>query len=314
MKRLSVLSRLWFVLLLLSWVPQAQAVKLKPFILGDTPPGGAVEVVAKTEAALQAQGLRIVGSYAPYPGATVICATNDALIAAAAAAENGGFGVAQRVSVTEVDGKLQLAYVNPAYLGTAYGLGKLEGVSAKLNAALGRTLEFGAKGVEARKLVPGKYHYGMGMPYFHDVTLLNKFNDHDTAVATVEHNLAAGKGGTKKVYRIDLPGKQVSVFGVGIPQGDGPDDGRKDTDKEVMAIIDYQDYRSTAALPYELMVQGKEVIALPGRYRIALHFPDTPMMGKHGFFSIRSSPGGIKKALEAVAGYDKQKGLSASGL
>ena len=313
MKCLSVLSRVGFVLLLVGWLPPAQAAKLKPFILGDTPPGGAVEVVAKTEAALQAQGFRIVGSYTPYAGATVICATNDALIAAAAGAENGGFGVAQRVSVTEVDGKLQVAYVNPAYLGTAYGLGKLEGVSAKLKAALGRKLEFGAKGIEARKLVPGKYHYMMGMPYFDDVTLLNKFDDHDTALATVERNLAAGKGGTKKVYRIDLPGKQVSVFGVGIPQGDGPDDGRKDTDKEVMAIIDFREHRSTAALPYELMVQGKQVIALPGRYRIAVHFPDTKMAGKHGFTKIMSSPKGIRLALEAVAGYDKKKGFSASG-
>jgi hypothetical protein len=94
----------------------------------------------------------------------------------------------------------------------------------------------------------------------------------------------------------------VSVFGVAIPAGDGPEAGDKDTDREVMAIIDYQQYRSTAYLPYELMVQGNEAIALRGRYRIAVHFPDTTMTGKHGFTKIMSSPGGIKKALQAVAG------------
>jgi len=39
-----------------------------------------------------------------------------------------------------------------------------------------------------------------------------------------------------------------------------------------------------------------------GRYRIAVHFPDTSMAGEHGFTKIMSSPGGIKNALEAVAG------------
>ena len=69
-----------------------------------------------------------------------------------------------------------------------------------------------------------------------------------------------------------------------------------------MDIIDFQDIRSTAYLPYELMVQGNQAIALRGRYRIAVHFPDTSMAGPHGFTKIMSSPGGIKKALEAVAG------------
>ena len=69
-----------------------------------------------------------------------------------------------------------------------------------------------------------------------------------------------------------------------------------------MDIIDYQPIRSTAYLPYELMVQGNKAIALRGRYRIAVHFPDTPMVGSHGFTNIMSAPGGILKALEAVAG------------
>jgi hypothetical protein len=104
------------------------------------------------------------------------------------------------------------------------------------------------------------------------------------------------------VYRIDLPDKDVSVFGVGIVQGDGTDSGDKDTDKEVMDIIDFKEVRSTPYLPYELMVQGNQAIALRGRYRIAVHFPDTAMVGDHGFTKIMSAPGGIKKALEAVAG------------
>jgi hypothetical protein len=266
-------------------------------------PGSMQDVVVYTKAQLTEKGFTIVGTYSPYPNATVICASHPELSAAAAKAENGGFGAAQRVAVTEVNGQLQISYMNPAYLGTAYGLGKLEGISQKLADALGREMEFGSKkGIKEKKLRPGKYHYKILMPYFDDIDVLNTYPDYETAIKTVEENLAAGKGGTVKVYRIDLPGKNISVFGIGILQGDGPDSGDKDTDKEIMDIVDYQEIRSTPYLPYELLVQGDQAIALRGRYRIAVHFPDTSMTGTHGFTKIMSSPGGIKDALTAVAG------------
>lgn len=302
--------------------PVAQAKVLKPFILGHTPASKDMAVAVKSvKAALTKNGFKVVGSYSPFSGATVIATSHPALTSAAAKAKNGGFGVAQRVSVTEVKGKLQLGYVNPEYLGTAYGMGKLEVVSAALKKALGAVKEYGSKGVNENDLKPGKYHYAMFMPYFEDVTLLNKFKSYGEAVKEVEANLAKGAGGTKKVYRIDIPGKEISVFGVAIPVGDDAaynkavEEAKKnfteptatnavDTDKAILDIIDYTDIRSTAYLPYELMVQGKNVIALAGRYRIAVHFPDTKMVGKHGFTKIMSAPGGIKDALEAVAGGD----------
>jgi hypothetical protein len=303
MNRLKTVLTLSFLLLALGFFSIAQAEILKPFVLGNAVPGTMADVVEYTKAKLTDQGFTVVGTYSPYPTATVICTSHPDISAAAAKAENGGFGAAQRVAITEVDGKLQVTYVNPAYLGTAYGLGKLESVSAKLETALGHEQEYGSEnGVKEKKLTPGKYHYKMLMPYFDDIDVLNTYADYQTGVQTVEANLAAGKGGTVKVYRIDLPGKDVSVFGVAILLGDGPDSGDRDTDKEVMNIIDYREIRSTAYLPYEIMVQGNEAIALRGRYRIAVNFPDTPMTGKHGFTKIMSSPGGIKNALKAVAG------------
>jgi hypothetical protein len=300
LKTVLILSILLVALSFFSAVAQTEV--LKPFVLGKTPPGKMADVIEYTKAQLTEQGFTIVGSYQPFPSATVIAASHPDISAAAAKAENGGFGAAQRVAITEVNGELQTSYMNPAYLGTAYGLGKLESISKKLEAALGREQEFGAKGIKEKKLKPGKYHYKVLMPYFGDVDVLNTYPNYETAIKTVEANLSAGKGGTVKVYRIDLPGKNISVFGVGITQGDGPDSGDKDTDKEVLDIIDYKDIRSTAYLPYEILVQGDQAIALRGRYRIAVHFPDTSMAGAHGFTKIMSSPGGIKKALEAVAG------------
>jgi hypothetical protein len=276
---------------------------LKPYILGSTSTGSVSAISAKTTAALKKQGFELVGSYKPFANAFVITVTNAELKAAAAKARHGGFGVVQRVSVTRVKDEIQVAYVNPVYLGTAYGLGKLPKTKQMLKDALGNQLSFGSeKGIEADDLKPGSYHYKMMMPYFHDIDVLNTFENHDTAVKAVEQNLAAGKGGTMKVYRVDIPGKQISVFGVGINKGDGIATGKKDTDKEITDIVDFKKYRHTAYLPYELMVTGNKVIALRGRYRIALHYPDTTMAGDHGFFEIMSSPKGIKNALKAVAG------------
>jgi len=276
---------------------------LRPYILGTTPSGNMAQAVATVKAALKAQGFEEAGSYSPYAGATLIVVTSPELKAAAARVKLGGFGAGQRVAVTEHQGKLQVSYVNPAYLGAAYGLGKLDVVSGKLKAALGADKDFGSeKNLTAQDLAPGTYHYMTGMPYFHQVDQLAKYETYQAAVAAVEKGLAAGMGGTKKVYRIDLPGKEISVFGVGIVTGDGIDKGAKDTDKEIMDIIDWKDLRTTAYLPYEILIQGGEVISLRGRYRIAVHFPDTSMIGAHGFTKIMSAPGGIKSVLKAVAG------------
>lgn len=301
-------SAILFAFLMLFMASVAQAESLKPFILGDTPPGDLKQVAETVKSKLTLNGFEIVGSYSPYANAIVICVTNNDLKATAARANNGGFGVAQRIGVTMVKGKIQVSYVNPAYIGTAYGLGKLASVSAKLKSALGAVTAFGSeKGIPEENLGPGMYRYAMMMPYFADVDVFMEYPDYKMAVLAVEKNLAAGAGGTKKVYRIDLPGKQVSVFGVAIPTGDGIDKGNKDTDKEIMGIVDFADLKHTAYLPYDLMVDGNRVIALRARYRIALNFPDTKMYGEHGFTKIMTAPWGIQLALEAVAGFKREQ-------
>jgi hypothetical protein len=275
--------------------------RLKPYILANTQFGDMPSVVHQTESSLKANGFQIVGSYSPFPVATVIVVTDPELRTAASKAENGGFGAVERISITNVTGQMQVSYTNPGYFGAAYGLGPLAGVASRLKAALGDTLHFGSEaGLTEKQLAPGTYHYQIGMPYFNQVDVVGKYPDYQTAVATVERSLDAGKGGTKKVYRIDLP-NEVSVFGVGIILGDGPNQGAKDTDKEILDIIDVGAYRATSYLPYELMVRGNEIIALRARYRIAVHFPDTSMMGPHGFTKIMSAPMGIRHALEQVA-------------
>lgn len=281
-----------------------RADRLKPYIMGNPPPDGMsmVDITNLVELQLASQGFDLSGSYSPYPSATVIIVTNRELRTAAARVKNGGFGVAEHVAVTDVDGKYQVSYVNPAYMGVAYGLGRLKEIAAELTSALGDQFAYGSrKGIDTKSLGPGEYHYMMGMPYFKDVDLLATYPSYAVGVATVERNLAAHAGGTVKVFRIDLPGKQVTVFGVGINKGAHPNSDSKNTDKKIMNVIDFGPNRATAFLPYEMMVQGNKAIALPARYRIAVFFPDTRMIGDHGFTNIMSAPGAILDSLTDVA-------------
>jgi len=275
---------------------------LKPFVLGSRAPGTVAEKTAAVKSALTAQGFTIAGEYTPYPDAVVIVITNDELKNNAAKSELGGFGAAVRVSVTRVKDDVQVAYTNPVYLANAYRMkDDLAGVAAKLAIALGKQEEFGAKGLKAKKL--RSYHYMMGMEYFNEPSVLAEYGSFEEAVAAVESGLAAGRGGATKVYRIDVPEKKESVFGVALKGATEAD--KYMDDKFIMSVIDFKDLRSTAHLPYEVLVSGNKVYALYARFRIAVSFPDLSMMGSNSFMNIMKSPEAIRKALTQAAGGKK---------
>ena len=269
---------------------------LKPFVLASKGAGTVADKAAAAKAALQANGFTIAGSYSPYPETTIIVVTNDEMKNTAAKSEHGGFGAAQRVSVTKVGNEVQVSYTNPTYMANGYRMaGDLPQTAEKLKAALGKVEEFGAQGLSASKL--RKFHYMFGMEYFDEPSTLAEYGSYEEAVKAVEANLAAGKGGVTKVYRVDVPGKKESVFGVAMKGGDKYMD-----DKYVMGVIDFKDLKSAAHLPYEMLVTGNKVIALYARFRIALDFPDLKMAGANSFMKIMDSPEAIRKALVVAAG------------
>ncbi len=297
--RLRMLSLALLLAILSAGTALADDVLLKPFVLGSRGPGSVAEKAAAVKTALTAQGFSVVGEYSPYPDADVIVATNDELQSNASKSEHGGFGAAVRVSVTKVKDEVQVAYTNPVYMANAYRMqGDLADVSAKLAAALGRKEEFGAKGLTAKKL--RSYHYMMGMEYFTDPSVLAEYGSFEEAAAAVEAGLAAGKGGVTKVYRIDIPEKKEAVFGVAMKAATDAD--KYMDDKFIMSEIDFRDIKSTAHLPYEMLVSGNKVYALYARFRIATSFPDLSMMGKNSFMNIMKSPEAIRKALAQAAG------------
>lgn len=288
---------------LITNISLAQAEGLKPFVLGAEPQkADPAEVVADAKTALQAQGFEVVGAYSPYPNATVIIVTSDALKANASKSDFGGYGAIQRVAVTKVKDKIQVSFTNPPYWVAAYRMtGSLEDVKAKLEAALGKQREFGSeKGLTEKQL--RKYNYMMGMAKFDSLGdhKLAEYKTYQEAISAVEAGLAAGKAGVTKVYRVDIPGKEEAVFGVAITKGKG-------ADKYIMDYIDFGDVKSTAHLPYEILVSGNKVYHLFAKFRIAISFPDLSMMGSNSFMSIMSAPAAIKDALTEVVSGDKEK-------
>ena len=296
----------WFLLIVLSLmsaVALAADERYKPFVLASNEAGNMAEKITATKEALQKQGFEVVGEYAPYDGAHIIVVTNDELKKAAASHDRAGYIAAQRVALTERDGKIQVSYTYPFYMAKAYRIdSNLQGVSDALKQALGFMEYFGPdKGLKEKQL--GKYHYMFGMEHFDEPYELATLKSHEDAVNTVEKNLAANDDGASKVYRIDIPGTSQTLFGVGF-KGKTKDDEDHD-DKYIMSEIDFKDIRSTAHLPYELLVDDNKVEALHARFRIAINFPDLSMMGSNSFMNIMSTPKALKNVLTAVAGGEK---------
>ena len=276
----------------------AQDVVLKPFVLASRGPGELAQTLEATKAALSKAGFTVAGSYSPYPGAAVIGVTSDELRSAAAKSEHGGFGAAMRVAVSKVKDQVQVSYTNPTYLAHAYRMaGDLKDIAAKLQAALGKMEEFGAEGLTAAKL--RKYHYTFGMEYFDEPNTLASYGSYEEAVKAVEAGLAAGKQGVSKVYRVDVIGKKETLFGVAM-KGEG--DAKYMDDKYIMSEIDFKDIKSTAHLPYDILVSGNKVYALYARFRIAISFPDLSMMGANSFMNIMKAPEAMRAALALTVG------------
>ena len=127
-------------------------------------------------------------------------------------------------------------------------------------------------------------------------TIISGEATYDEKMAAVEKGLAAEGDALTQVYRIDISGKDQSVFGVGMK---ATDDEEKDIDAAFqMSIVDFEGPGKVAYFPYEILVNGKEVEALHMRFRMAVHFPDLRMTGKHGFTKLMSSPKATEKALE----------------
>ncbi len=314
---MKIIKTMLFAMLTLFILNTATAsdVLLKPFVLASKGAGNLAAKTDEVKAALIANGFIVVGTYTPYATANILIVTNDEMKKNAAQSEHGGFGAAQRVAITKVKNEIQVSYTNPVYMANGYRMkGDLSSVYAALEKALGKTEEYGGKGATAAKM--RKYHYMFGMEYFDEPSVLAEYGSYDEAIAAVEAGLASKTEGVTKVYRIDVPGKQEALFGVAMSGKPGSTKvtkeiapgqdaqfgtlmtGAPEADQYIMSVIDFQDIKSTAHLPYEVLVTGNKVIALYARFRIALNFPTLKMMGSNSFMNIMECPEAIRNTLK----------------
>ncbi|ABK42918.1 conserved hypothetical protein [Magnetococcus marinus MC-1] len=291
-----MLKRLWSLLFALCLVPvvalsTAHAEVYFPYVLADIAAPTVDDGLTQVKDRLSGAGFDVVGQYALNGDAQVLIATSGAQQALAAKSEHGGFGAATRISVTAVEGTVQVAYTDPRWMAHAYRLeDDGSALLGRLTAALGNKQSFGsAAGMEKERL--RLYQYMIFMPDFEDVEKLASHSNYQAAVAAVEAGLQKGAGGTAKVYRIDIPGKEESLFGVALNEGAG-------ADKAVMGIIDTAPLKHTAHLPYEMLVSGGKVVMLHGKFRMAQSFPDLSM---GTFMEISAAPDAIVEALSQAA-------------
>ncbi|MFV2058371.1 MAG: hypothetical protein ACC707_18045 [Thiohalomonadales bacterium] len=293
---------------LLSFQAQSMADNsIQPFVLGFSGESDFSKEVSITKEKLFSAGFDIIGEYSPYDDVKIFVITNNELKRTATKSERGGYGAIMRVAITQVGNNVEVAYTNPVYWASAYRLSSdLDGVSVKLKKALGELKTFGNGGKKLTKDDMREYHYTFMMEYFDDPSKLASFKSHDEALQKIEAELAAGAGGAHKIYRIDLgkdsEGVQMTLFGVSL-KGLSADD--CSGDRYIMSRIDKSSPRHSAHLPYELLVYGSNVEALYARFRIAISWPDLPMLSSDTgatFMSIMCAPGAIEDALKLVTG------------
>ena len=254
--------------------------------------------MARTKSALTESGFKITGEYNPSQSQDLgaICYTHPDLEKIALGFnDRGALAATLKIGFKKEGEMLQISMINPIYLFYAYFVDGLEqqedalqaisdqAVAAMqnvgtLNKAFGGTLD-------KKKLQ--KYHYKVMMPYFTDAEELKTFASFDEGLQTIQQNLEAGKGETQKVYELVYTDKQVAVWGVGL-------NNTEDGEAHFLPIIG-DDH--VAAMPYEIILQGNTASILPGKYRIALHWPELTM---GTFMKIMSTPGDIKKTLEKL--------------
>ena len=276
----------------------ASAAGLQPFVAGTTLSVPLAEADKSIQSKLTQGGFEVVGHYAPVKQVIVLSITSPDLLKVAAQTPRGGYGAAISISLEAHQGKTYVTYMNPPYVAAGYRLASSNTSVAKaLATILGAEKTFGAKPRTEEQLA--NYQYGFGMETFNDPIDLGGFPGFTTAEQKIVSRLEAKKEGVGLVYKIKIPGKDQEVFGVDLSKV-------KNKNANGIALVDAVDAgipHRYAFLPYEVLLNNKEAEALNLRFRMALFFPDLPMMGDQAsFFKLRSAPDAIKQVLQKAMG------------
>ncbi|KJF41877.1 hypothetical protein [Draconibacterium sediminis] len=275
-----------------------QAQDESPYLLISKSDESLAEGIAKIKSALSESGFKILGEYSPAQSEklAVVCYTHPKLEEIALNfSDRGALASALKVGLKKEGETLKISMTNPMYLFYAYFVDGVDEQEMALRSISDQAIKamknigtmevpFGGT-LEKKKLQ--KYHYKVMMPYFTDAEELKTFDSFDEGLKTIRQNLKAGKGETEKVYELVYTDKEVAVWGVALKNAE-------DGEAHFLPIIGNE---HVAAMPYEIILQGNTASILPGKYRIALHWPELTM---GTFMKIMSTPGDIKTTMEKL--------------
>lgn len=290
------------LIMLCSWImfisTGISAQELNPYILVGESSNTLNETEQKVTNALKASGFEILGQYNPENNQTlkvIVYSRKDLQQISLKVKDRGALAAALKVGLKADGPGTTISYLNPEYLFQAYlresyddhkvGLIKVSSDVKQALSPLGnKNTGFGGS-MTAEDL--REYHYKIMMPYFTDPVELKEFSSFEEGVKTIENNLKSQKGATKMVYSLTFSDQKVAVFGIAFLD-------EEKGEKQFLPIIG-EDH--LAAMPYEIIIQGKKATMLHGRYRLALHWPELTM---GTFMKIRNTPGDYKDAFEAL--------------
>jgi hypothetical protein len=292
MRKLMVMALALFLALTI------QAQKIKPYVLGAVSDVNMAETKKVVKQNLTLVGFKIIGEYQAAKDANrwlMVVTSDDLLNAVKTKGGLQGFAAALRVAITVEGGVVNISYTNPTYWGNAYFGDDFPSVSSSYQKVSNQFIiamkkcgkysgvTFGSKsGITPEDL--REYQYMMGMPEFDDVVTLATFDSFQAAKQKIDAKIKAGVAGLKLIYAIEIPGKNIMLYGIALTGNGG--------EADFLPTIDISSPKHTAFLPYEILVNNKEVVMLHGRYRIAVSFPDLSMST---FTKIMSTPGDIEK-------------------
>lgn len=256
------------------------------------------QVSDKVSNTLKDNSFTILGTYNPSNKSTlkVIAFTRtDLKNNVVKVTDRGALAAVFKVGFVQKNGKITISYTNPeyilrAYLGDNYNTYKT--TFQKFNTDLRTAFstigsEFKPFGGTVKAENLKKYHYKVMMPYFTDPVTLNEFSSFEEGLKIIEANLKAKKGATTLVYKLIYEKENIAVFGIGLQS--------KEKGEPYFLPIIGED--NVAAMPYEIILQGKKATMLPGKYRLAVSWPELSM---GTFMKIVSTPGNIEDTLKAV--------------
>lgn len=268
-----------------------------PFVKTSIQDKSITQLSGEIIAGLESKNFKVIGQYHPMQSddMLVICFTRDDLQKASLSfKDRGALASVLKIGLKKETAGVDVSIQNPMYMFYAYfrsdikkQMAVLEQIDQDTKATLselyGKLSPFGGS-LDADKLM--KYHYKVMMPYFDDPAELETYASFEEGLNYIQTKIG-NSNEVKLVYKQVFDKEQVAVFGLALTD-------LEEGEAHFLPIIGES---HLAAMPYEIILQGKEATMLHGKYRIALFWPELTM---GTFMKIMSTPGDIEDALSKI--------------